>query len=212
MEKKADLQENILNAAMRLAEATSWEKLHLHEVATELNISLEQIRQHYPQKDDLVEAWYDRADASALRISEEPGFLDMGIHDRLHKVIMAWLDALAEHKTISRDMLLYKLEPAHIHLQVLGILRISRTVQWFRETAHQDSTHLQRILEEVGLTTKYMVTFLYWMNDKSEYQQRTRDYLKRKLKRAKPCVNFIQNWFGRSGSVHGKETKISISD
>lgn len=201
MVKKADLQENILNAAMQLAEATSWEKLHLHDVAAKLNISLEQIRQHYPTKDDLVEAWYDRADTTALQVTEEPEFLDMDITGRLHKVIMAWLDALAEHKTISCDMLLYKLEPAHLHLQVLGVLRISHTVQWFREAAQQDSTHLLRIFEEIGLTTIYLLTFLYWMNDKSENQQRTRDYLKRKLKRAKPCANFIQNWVGRSCSV-----------
>jgi len=212
MAKNADLQENILNAAMQLAEATSWEKLHLHDVAAELNISLEQIRQHYPQKDGMVEAWYDRADASALRITEKPGFLELDIYDRLHQVIMAWLDALAEHKTISRDMLLYKLEPAHIHLQVLGMLRISRTVQWFREAAQQDSTHLERIFEEIGLTTIYLLTFLYWMNDKSENQQRTRAFLRRKLKRAKPCANFIQNWFGRPDSLRGKETKIIIPD
>lgn len=212
MVKKTDLRESIIDTAMHLAETVSWEKLHLHEVATELNVSLEQIRQHYPQKDDLVEAWYDRADASALRISEEPGFLDLDIHDRLHKVIMAWLDALAEHKTISRDMLLYKLEPAHIHLQVLGILRISRIAQWFREAAHQDSTHLQRIFEEVGLTTIFLMTFIFWMNDKSENQQRTHDFLQRKLQQAKPCANFIQNWFSRSGSAQVKETKISISN
>lgn len=207
MVKKAELRESILDTAMRLAETTSWEKLHLYDIAAEQKISLEQIRQHYPQKDDLVEAWYDRADASALQVAEDSGFLELEIHDRLHKAIMAWLDALAVHKKVSRDMLLYKLEPAHIHLQVLGILRISRTVQWFREAAHQDSTHLQRISEEIGLTTVFLVTCLHWMIDKSEHQKSTREFLHRRLQRAKPCANFIQNWFGPA-SARVKETKI----
>lgn len=191
-----DLPATILDTAMQLAEKLSWEALRLHDIATELNISLDEIRQHYPQKDDLVEAWYDRADASMLQATTDPEFLKLeDKQERLYAVIMTWLDAMAAHKTISRDMLLYKLEPAHIHLQVLGVLRISRTVQWFLEAVQQESTHLQRILEEIGLTSIYLATFAYWMQDQSENQQQTRQFLERRLQMAKPFANFMQNWF-----------------
>ena len=191
-----DLPAAILDTAMQLAEKLSWEALRLHDIATELNISLDEIRRYYPQKDDLVEAWYDRADASMLQATTDPEFLNLEDKQaRLYAVIMTWLDALAEHKTISRDMLLYKLEPAHIHLQVLGILRISRTVQWFLEAVQQESTHMQRILEEVGLTSIYLATFAYWMQDQSENQQQTRKFLQRQLQMAKPFANFMQSWF-----------------
>lgn len=195
MTKKAELRNTILDTAMQLAETTSWEMLHLHDIAAELNISLEKIRQCYPQKDDLVEAWYDRADARALQVTEDPEFLELSMSDRLHKIIMAWLDALAVHKTVSRDMLFYKMEPGHVHLQVLGLLRISRTVQWFREAVQQDSTHLQRIFDEIGLTAIYLMSFVYWMYDNSEHQTLTSKFLQLRLERAVPYLDYFQSRF-----------------
>lgn len=207
MVKSTNLQTTILDTALQLAEKKSWEALRLHDVATELDITLNQIREYFPQKDDLVEAWYDQADSAMLRTAADPDFLQLDMQARLHRVIMSWLDALAIHKKVSRDMLWYKLEPGHIHLQVLGILRISRTVQWFRETAHQDSTHLLRVLEEIGLTSIYLATFVYWMNDTSENQQRTRNFLQRKLKRAGRCATTVQDWFGIQEPGKSRTTK-----
>jgi len=60
-------------------------------------------------------------------------------------------------------MLAYKLEFGHIHLQVPGLMRISRTVQWFREAACLDATGIQRVLEESTLTAIYLVTFARWL-------------------------------------------------
>ena len=183
------LGDTILDIALQLAETHSWEQLRLQEIAQQLDISLDQIRKHYAQKDDLVEAWFDRADSIMLQAAASPALVNLSMRERLHHIIMSWLDALATHHTVTRDMLLYKLEPAHIHLQLQGILRISRTVQWIREAAQQDSTHLRRILEEIGLTSIYLATFIYWMNDRSEHHQRTRTFLEHRLQEAEAMAN-----------------------
>jgi ubiquinone biosynthesis protein COQ9 len=185
MNTPIDLTKAILDTALQLADNRSWEALRLHDIASELGISLAQIQQHYQQKDDLVEAWYDRADANMLKASEDSEFSTLDKATRLHRLIMTWLDTLATHKTVSRDMLLYKLEPAHIHLQMSGILRISRTVQWLLEAAQSKTTHLQRIFEEVHLTAIYLVTFSYWMQDASDHQNASRDFLWHRLKQHK---------------------------
>lgn len=177
--KQAD---TILDTALQIADECSWESLRLHDVADELDITLEQIQKHFHQKDDLVEAWYDRADAAMLKAAGIANYSELDKDARLHMLIMAWLDTLATHKNVSRDMLLYKLEPAHLHLQVLGVLRISRTVQWFLEAAQSKTTHLERIFEEVSLTSIYLITFSYWMQDNSVHQQASRDFLWRRLK------------------------------
>ena len=182
MSHSNELSKDILDTALQLADSRSWETLRLHDIASELDISLAQIHQHYRQKDDLVEAWYDCADANMLKTTEAPEFSTLNKTSRLHLLITAWLDTLATHKTVSRDMLLYKLEPAHIHLQVLGILRISRTVQWLLEAAQSKTTHLQRICEEIHLTSIYLMTFSYWMQDASDHQKASRDFLSRRLK------------------------------
>lgn len=193
MEQSSALFNQILDTAIELAEETSWEKLHLHEVAARLGRPLTDIHTYFAQKDDLVEAWYDRADQAMLCISEAADFASWSTEERLYNLIMAWLDFLASHKRVSQDMLLYKLEPAHLHLQLQGLLRISRTVQWLREAARLSTTHLQRIVEEVGLTSIYLMTFVYWMTDRSEGQVKTREFLARRLRGAGKCAAVFTN-------------------
>jgi ubiquinone biosynthesis protein COQ9 len=185
MSESHNLADTILDTALTLSDKCGWESLRLHDVAQRLDIPLNRIQDCYRQKDDLVETWYDRADQSMLKSVESIEFLNMDKASRIHHLIMTWLDELAKHKTVSRDMLLYKLEPAHIHLQVLGVLRISRTVQWFLEASHSQTTHISRIAEEIGLTSIYLMTFNYWIMDRSESQQNTHQFLSHCLKQSR---------------------------
>ncbi|TCK18707.1 TetR family transcriptional regulator [Thiogranum longum] len=161
--RKANLADRILDKALELGEASSWEAVHLHDIAEQLDITLDDIRRHYPQKDDLVEAWFDRADQAVLREPASEAFLGLPERERFQRVVTRWLDALAPHRRLTRQMLAYKLEFGHIHLQVPGLMRISRTVQWFREAACLDTTGIQRILEESTLTAMYLKTFARWL-------------------------------------------------
>ena len=176
------LPDRILDKALEQAEASSWEQLHLHAVAEALNITLDAIRQHFPQKDDLVEAWFDRADRALLSAPHPEEFLDLSLADRLHQVIVSWLDALAPHRRLTREMLAYKFEFGHVHLQALGIMRVSRTVQWFREAAHQDSTGLRRIIDESALTTIYLTAFARWLFDDSTDGHKSKEFLNAALR------------------------------
>lgn len=182
-QQQSGLHDLILDTALEQAEASSWEQLHLHDVASALHISLDDIRQRFPQKDDLVEAWFDRADRAMLAGEHAAGLPGHPLHERLHRVIWNWLSALAPHRGLTRQMLAYKLEPGHVHLQALGVMRISRTVQWFREAASQDSTGLQRICDETALTSIYLATFTRWLFDDSENSNRSRAFLDKALRR-----------------------------
>ncbi len=181
------LADQILDTALDIAESDSWENMHLYSVAQRLDISLELISQYFPQKDDIVEAWFDRADRAVLSISPSPEFLNRSVRERLQQVIMTWLDALSPHRRVTKQMLAYKFEFGHIHLQTLGIMRISRTVQWFREVARVNTTDLRRILEETGTTTIYLMTFAKWINDDSTGSQKTRNFLEQALIKAEQC-------------------------
>lgn len=185
------LANQILDTALSLAQSSSWEKIHLYMIAQELEISLDQIRQNYPEKDDLVEAWFDRADSAVLNIRPYPDFINLSAHERLHQVMMTWFEALASHRRITGEMLLYKLEFGHIHLQALGVMRISRTVQWFREAARIDTTSLRRVLEEIGMTTIYLMSFARWLNDDSPGFNKTREFLDQLLLNAEQCAKKI---------------------
>lgn len=177
-----ELADSILEKALELGKASSWEAVHLYTIAEELKISLDEIRQCFAQKDDIVEAWFDRADQAALTPRDDDAeFQKLSENERLYIIILSWLDALAAHHKLTCEMLAYKLEPGHFHLQLAGIKRISRTVQWFREAAHQNSRGLQRICEEISLTKIYLGTFIRWLRDNSPEQQKSNQYLHARL-------------------------------
>jgi AcrR family transcriptional regulator len=195
------LAERILDTAVRMAGGRSWESLRLHHIATEMGIDLEVIHRFYRQKDDLVEAWYDRADRAMLADAALPDYLTLTTRERLHRSIMCWLISMQQHRHVSRDMLMYKFELGHVHLQILGLLRISRTVQWLLESAHRDSVHLRRVTEEIGLTNIYLASFAHWLFDNSNNAENTRRLLDRLLGRAETAARFLTP-FNRNGNQH----------
>ncbi|GMR03606.1 MAG: TetR/AcrR family transcriptional regulator [Gammaproteobacteria bacterium] len=184
-------RDKIVDTALALAEQRSWEAVRLHDVAAELGITLDGVRAHFREKEDIVDAWFDRADRAMLEDAAKPDFLSLAPRGRLQRVIMAWLSALAPHRRPARQMICNKFEPGHIHYQFSGLLRVSRTVQWMREAAHRDATLPWRAFEETTLTCVYLMTFFYWMRDGSEGSNRTATFLDQLLGRAERLAHAI---------------------
>ncbi len=184
MDKNMLLRDQIVDAAIYLAEAGDWEAIRLYDVAARLGLSLDEIRQEFSEKDELIDAWFDRADSAMLQDATSPEFYRLSRKERFGWAMMAWLDALTVHRRITRQMILSKLEPGHIHIQFPGLMRVSRTVQWMREAAGYDVSFPRRAVEEVAHTGVYLATFAYWMSDDSPQSERTRHFLTRQLDRS----------------------------
>lgn len=181
----AAVKRTIVHAALAIAErAGSWDAVHVHDVAREAGMTLSELRRFVGDKDQIAEAFFDFADEAMLATADATDWRRLDTRERLHRALMAWLDALAPHRRAVRAMLGYKLHPEHIHLQVRGVMRISRTVQWLRETAMFPSTGWRREVEEAVLTTIYLTTFAHWMVDASPHSERTRRRLQAVLARA----------------------------
>jgi AcrR family transcriptional regulator len=181
MDKKTVLRSQIVDTAIELAESDDWEAIRLHDVAAELGLSLDDIRHEFSEKDELIDAWFDRADSAMLQDAASPEFAHLSRKERIRRAMMTWLDALAWHRRVTRQMILSKLEPGHIHIQFPGLMRVSRTVQWMREAAGYDASFPRRAVEEVAHTSVYLATFTYWMSDESPQSERTRRFLDRQL-------------------------------
>ncbi|HSF49052.1 MAG TPA: TetR/AcrR family transcriptional regulator [Burkholderiales bacterium] len=196
MAPNPELRERIVDVAVQLAERRSWEAVRLYDVAAAAGLTLDDIRAHFREKEDLVDAWFDRADRAMLMASESADFLALSTRERLHRLLMTWVGALAAHRRVTRQMIYGKLEPGHLHIQIPGLLRVSRTVQWMREAAHRDPSYLHRAIEEAGLTTIYLLTFFYWMHDQSAGSVNTRRFLDGLLGKAQVLSACV--FFGRS--------------
>lgn len=177
MPKKRDRGERIVDTALDLAETRSWEAVRLHDIARAAGASLEDIHQHFPDKEAIGEAWFDRADAAMLEAAEAPDWASLPERVRLHRAIMAWLDTLAPHRRVTRQIIRGKLEPGHLQVQLPALVRISRTVQWLREVAGYKSTLPRRAVEETVTTGIFVTVFIFWMRDRSPGSRRTRRLL-----------------------------------
>jgi len=188
-----NLADNILDKALELAESGSWEYVRLSDIADELEIGLDEVSRFYRQKDDLAEAMFNRADQIMMAEASKPEFKKLNGRERIHRVIMTWLLALAPHRRATIDMLKYKLEFGHIHLQASGILRISRTIQWMLEAAGSKTVHLARVAEEVGTTSIFLSTFSYWLIDHSEGYTKTVKVLDSLLRKAEILAHVVNS-------------------
>ena len=184
-------REAIVDAALVQAEQTSWEAVRLHDVAAALGATLNDVRAQFREKEEIVDAWFDRADAEMLKRAADADMGEIAPAERLERIIMTWLDALAAHRRVTRQMIWNKLEPGHLHYQARGLLRVSRTVQWMREAARRDAPLPWRAFEEAALTGLYLATFLFWMYDDSRESVRTREFLRRRLGRMKRWAQLI---------------------
>ncbi|MEH6625030.1 MAG: hypothetical protein V7739_01175 [Motiliproteus sp.] len=173
MNESSYLSPRILDTALKLAENQSWE-----------TIRLDDIHAHYAQKEDLIDAWFDRADQVMLQQAATPEFLALSPHERLETVIMSWMEDLADHHKATQEMILGRLKPGHLHIQWAGLPHVSRTLQWMCEAAHRDASYLNRALEETVLTSIYLLTFGRWLTDESDHFQQTRRQLRSLIKKA----------------------------
>src|SRR3989344_8344941 len=98
------LREQIVDTALTLAEQSSWEAVRLHQVAAALNITLDDMRAHFREKEDIVDAWFDRADAAMLHEAARPEVAALPMRERLHRTLMDWLAGLAGHPRPTRQM------------------------------------------------------------------------------------------------------------
>lgn len=167
----------ILHAALALAERLGWDAVLLHAVAREAGCSLRELLQLYPDKDALAEAWFDVADEALVRAGEQQDWAGLPMERRLHDAICVWLDALSPHRAVTAQMLRYKLQPEHLHLQARGAVRVSRTVQTIREVALLPYTGWRREANEAALSAIYLATFARWLGDGTAGSRRTRKLL-----------------------------------
>lgn len=174
-------RERIVDAALALAEREGWESVRLHRVAAECDAGLDEIRAHFREKDEIIDAWLDRADAAMLRCHDSGELDGLSPRERIRALILAWLEALAPYHRVTREMIAHKLEFGHVHVQFPAVLRISRTVQWIREGALLDAPLPRRALEETALTALFVKILLLWLRDRPPEFHATHRWLDRGL-------------------------------
>lgn len=191
MVKQTQERERFVDAALALAANGDWEAVRLADVADATGGTLADIREYFREKEELADAVFERADRAMLEAAARPEVQAMAPVQRLHHLLMSWLEPLAPHRRAIRQILRNKLEPGHLHVQFPALLRISRTVQWLREGAGRRATFAHRAIEESVLTSIYLTTVIRWLGDESPGAEHTARLLRRLLERAERLESWL---------------------
>lgn len=173
----------ILEACLSLAEVQGWANVRLIQVADKLDISLAEIHHQYRDLDAIADVWFERALVTMLS-KKGAGFNELHPRERLQVSLLLWLDALSEYRRVTIQMIGLKMHPPHVHHWVPLIFSLSRLIHWWLDAAAISSRGRQRQIEEIGLTAIFLATLVFWANDDSEGQEKTRRFLAKRLKHA----------------------------
>ncbi len=192
MKGRSTTATKIVDIALELANEKSWETVRLHDIAAKLNTTLQGIQKHFREKEDIADAWFERADSIMLKDAEKADFAKLSTELKLHRLIMTWLNSLSPYQRVTKEIVFGKLEPGHLHVTFPAILRVSRTVQWMREAAERKATNAARAVEETALTSVFLITATKWLYDKSENSQQTSEFLMSLLNYSKTASNYCE--------------------
>ena len=181
----ADLAEAIVDAAVALAGERDWQAARMHDIAARLGLPPADLLAHFRDLDAVADAWFRRG-LRAMIAEKTEGFAALPPAERVEFCLLAWFDALAPARRVTAQMLKGKLHPPHPHHWLPLPFSLSRLIHWLREAALLPASYGSRRsqLEEIGLSALFLATLANWAGDDSPDQQRTRELLRRRLRRA----------------------------
>lgn len=181
MARKADVPRLGLDAALTLAATVGWRDLSLSDIAAEAGVTLAQLREAYPSKDALLDAFSSRIDEIVLAgtpadLAAEP------VKDRLFDVLMRRFEALGPWREAVRAIV--RAQSCDPLAAVVGACRLDRSMRWMLEAAGLDGSSAAGRLRAKALAALYVDVMRTWMTDDSEDMARTMAALDRRLAQA----------------------------
>lgn len=173
----ASSPDDILDAALRLADEIGWPKVTAQAIGAKLGGNAALVIAHYRDLDAVADAWFRRALADALSVPADP---TLPFDRRLAHVFDRWLDALAPHRETSLAMIQTKLYPSHPHHWVPLVFNLSRLVHWMLDAAGCEASGRRRQATEVMVSALVPVALWRW---KRGDDRAVKDYVADKLAR-----------------------------
>lgn len=172
----ASTPDDVLNAALRLADEIGWRQVTAQAIGARLGGGPGLVIAHYRDLDAIADAWFSRALADALSVPADPA---LPFDQRLAHVFGRWLDVLTPHRQASLDMIRGKLYPSHPHHWVPLVFNLSRLVQWMLDAASCEATGRRRQATEVMVSALVPAALWRW---KGGGDRSVKDYVADRLK------------------------------
>ncbi|MFY9287462.1 MAG: COQ9 family protein [Alphaproteobacteria bacterium] len=144
---------------------------------------------------DVIELFGAKADDAMLaRIEEEPGFARLKVREKIAFAVRARLHYWQPHREAVRRMMFWYALPFNL---VLGIKRLSKTVDLMWRAAGDTSTDFNFYTKRTLLAGVLKTTILFWLDDDSPGSRASWDFLDRRISevlKVGKTISLMKEW------------------
>lgn len=181
-------QQKILDAFLELLAEHSYTEVKPFMLAQKSGVKLSGLRDCYPSKRSLLEAFASRIDRAVL---DEPtdDMEDQPARDRLFDVLMTRIDHLQPYKAAVRSMMKAIRQDPLLALELSPIAARSQT--WMLEAARIDASGLRGQIIARGVALSFARVVDVWLSEDDEGMPRTMAALDKELDRGEGIVRML---------------------
>jgi ubiquinone biosynthesis protein COQ9 len=179
MTEDATKIDRLLEAALQHVPFDGWTVGVLGRAAREAGLAAEDVAFLCPHGPiDLIDRWVVLSDEATVAEATARRTAGAGIRDSISAAVRHRLELVAPHREALRRALALQSQPAHAGR---AVRQVYRTVDAVWHALGDGSTDFSFYTKRAILAGVYGATLLYWLNDTSEGQRATWDFLDRRL-------------------------------
>lgn len=183
------IKKKSIRAALDLAVAKGWADVSLRDIADKAGIGLNELREYFDDKTDILAAYGKMIDRRVLEAHKE---IEQSLppRDRLFDILMERFDIINEDKeAVCVILSAFCFDPKQA---VISLPHLGRSMTWMLEAAGIETGGYRGAVKVLGLTAIYLKTLRSWKDDESPDMAKTMAALDRNLEMA-------ERWAGRFG-------------
>ncbi|MFJ2865038.1 TetR family transcriptional regulator [Kitasatospora sp. NPDC087314] len=186
----------ILETAMRLFQERGYEKTTMRAIATEAGVSVGNAYYYFAAKEFLIQGFYDRMTYDHAADARNRMANTRDFAERLEIALTSWLDTAAPYHEFAAQFFRTAADPSsslspfssESHPARATAVELFRDVLQGSELAPKLDAELVELLPDV-LWLYLMIVVLYWVFDRTEDTERTREFVRRSTPMAARVIN-----------------------
>ncbi len=187
--------DQLLVAALPFINDIGWEETALTHGAKKIGLDERAVKKLFPTGiEGVIHHFLDWADRQMVSTAQDEAFAMMRVREKVAFLIWNRLILLTPYKDAVRGLSLRNLQPWN---SMQGLRGIRTTVNNIWHTAGDSLSDRTRFTKRLTLTSVYLSTFMFWLNDHSKDQLKTEMFLERRMKTALRFGNVV----GRARTV-----------
>ncbi len=169
----------LLKHLLPLVPFDGWSDASLRDAGKKAKLEPQEVAAAFPQGAlDAIDFFFTREDEALGEAFTAKQLSDMRMPDRIEALVMARFSHLAPNREAVRRAIAFYALPWNVPH---GLQSLYRTVDAMWRLAGDQSLDFNFYSKRMTLAGVCSATILFWLNDRSENQSGTRDFLKRRL-------------------------------